>query len=627
MRGACDRIRVAAGVRRSRPLGGRGAATPWLLAAVLAALCAAPLLAQTGGRAQLRLQNGPYYAEVPIEMQVVIEGFEEEPRPEIAPERPASGGRIDVLAISPQISTSMSIVNGRMSQSRTVTWTVALELLIERPGPFELPPLEVRQGSQSLRLEGRDLVAVSLPVSEEVGVEIAIPERPVYLGQRVELGVRMTLAERLADSLGGYTLRSEIFDREEDFDFIDAEPSRGQQTLGIHSGGATLRLPASVERVAGAPRPTLAVTATRTLVPLRPGSYEIAPASLVLEEVTRWQRGLFPTDRRPAETRLHLARDLPRRLVVKELPAAGRPESFSGAVGSGFSLSVEADRSVVRVGDPITLTFTLRGDGNLENAGLPPLARAGLPAAFAAAEGIPPGILADGAKVFRVPVRVRDESVREIPPVEYSWFDPATESYRSVETAPIALSVRRGETVGAEAVVGGPARGSDPEAGERPPEGSASRPRFTLVGADLSIETDPDRLARAERDRFGGAALRLLLYALSSTIILAAVGMRARERVPPGTRERRARLARAAREVEAASRDLASPESLRSVAASLRSMQREAKAAGAPPTEGLEEFLAECEDRIYAPSRAATGAPALGERARELARKLAEAGR
>jgi hypothetical protein len=574
------------------------------------------------------MQNGPYYAEVPIEAQVVVEGFEEEPRPEVVPAEAPDGVGLQILAISPQISSSMSIVNGRMTQSRSVTWAISLQLLVDRPGPFSLPPLEVRQGARSLRLEGRDLVAVAVPISDEVAVEISIPERPVYVGQRVRIGVRMSLAERLADALGGYTLRSELFDREEDFDFIDAEPARGEQTLNVLAAGGALRLPAKVERVGGAARPTLAVTAQRTLVPLRAGTFEIAPASVVLEEVTRWQRGVFPSDRRAAETRLHLARDLPRRLVVKELPADGRPESFAGAVGGGFSLSLEADRSVVRVGDPITLTLTLRGDGNLENAGLPPLARAGLPAAFAVPEGIPPGILADGAKVFRVPVRVRDESVREIPPLAYAWFDPEVEAYRTVETAPIALSVRRGETVGAEAVVGGPAptSGAEPEGSRVPEEGSA-RPRFTLVGADLSIETDPARLGRAERDRFGGAALRLALYVLSGVLLLAAVGVRARERVPIEVRERRARLARAARAVETASRDLSTPESLRAVAAGLRALQREARAAGAVPAEGLEEFLAECEDRIYAPSRAAEGASGLGERARALAHRLVEAGR
>ena len=49
------------------------------------------------------------------------------------------------------------------------------------------------------------------------------------------------------------------------------------------------------------------------------------------------------------------------------------PPSFAGAVGRGFSLEAAADRSVVQLGDPITLTLTIRGDGNLGNVALPAL--------------------------------------------------------------------------------------------------------------------------------------------------------------------------------------------------------------------------------------------------------------
>ena len=68
----------------------------------------------------------------------------------------------------------------------------------------------------------------------------------------------------------------------------------------------------------------------------------------------------------------------PVRLEVIEVPRSGRPASFAGAVGSGFSLEVSADRSVVQVGEPITLQLHLRGDGDLSSAGLPPFDAEGL---------------------------------------------------------------------------------------------------------------------------------------------------------------------------------------------------------------------------------------------------------
>ena len=58
---------------------------------------------------------------------------------------------------------------------------------------------------------------------------------------------------------------------------------------------------------------------------------------------------------------------------VAEVPRVGRPPSFAGAVGAGYSLEVDADRSVVQLGEPIMLSFHLRGDGDLSSASLPAL--------------------------------------------------------------------------------------------------------------------------------------------------------------------------------------------------------------------------------------------------------------
>ena len=58
---------------------------------------------------------------------------------------------------------------------------------------------------------------------------------------------------------------------------------------------------------------------------------------------------------------------------VLPVPSSGRPESFAGAVGSGFSLEATADRSVVRVGDPIELKIKLTGDATMETLSLPRL--------------------------------------------------------------------------------------------------------------------------------------------------------------------------------------------------------------------------------------------------------------
>ena len=237
----------------------------------------------------------------------------------------------------------------------------------------------------------------------------------------------------------------------------------------------------------------LIVEVRRIAVPLRAGSLEIPPATLDVEEGVRFRRDLFG-GRRPTQIRKWRSTDRARRLSVKQIPADRTPESFAGAVGSGFSLTVSADRTVVKVGEPIALHFELRGDGNLETAALPRLDAEGLlpPTSFRVADGEIPGRLEDGAKRFTAMVRVLDPSVHEIPALEYSWFDPTTEQFRSTKSRPIALSVGDAQVIGA----------ADVQSGERAPESPASDLEertaraasgsgpLVLTGADLAIERD-----------------------------------------------------------------------------------------------------------------------------------------
>ena len=60
---------------------------------------------------------------------------------------------------------------------------------------------------------------------------------------------------------------------------------------------------------------------------------------------------------------------------VLPLPKAGRPENFSGAVGS-FKLWASASLKSCMVGDPITLKMTVKGDGNFDRVSSPLLTSA-----------------------------------------------------------------------------------------------------------------------------------------------------------------------------------------------------------------------------------------------------------
>jgi hypothetical protein len=295
--------------------------------------------------------------------------------------------------------------------------------------------------------------------------------------------------------------------------------------------------------------------------------------------------------------------DRARTLEVGAVPLDGRPESFAGAVGRGYSLEVSVDRSVVQVGDPITLTLTLRGEGNLETAGLPPLSAKGLldPTQFRVPAGDLHGRLEGDAKRFSAVVRVQDEEVGEIPALEYSWFDAETQSFKTTRSRPIALSVRAAEVVSAADVVSGEAE----EGRDVPSAGAAELPAaeretgavLTLTGADLAIERDVARLARGASSQPGGWTVLAGIYSFSCLLLGVAIVDRKRRAVDPAVVELRTHLKTQSKRIRAAAK-LPGREGVQEVADALCQML--AKLPEARSAE-IESFLGECDALIYAP--------------------------
>jgi len=309
---------------------------------------------------------------------------------------------------------------------------------------------------------------------------------------------------------------------------------------------------------------------------------------------------------------------------VEAVPEAGRPESFAGAVGEGFSLEVGADRSVVQVGDPITITLTLRGDGNLENASMPRLHAEGLlpEAEFRVPEGDLTGRMEGEAKVFTAVVRVLKQGVREIPALAYSWFNPQARGYETTASRPVALSVGEAELVSAADVVRAePAFPGATAEETAAPEGLPSGRSFELTGADLAIVRQSEQLLRNDHSTLRSITLPIGLYIGAALIIaLALVDRRLRSRDPVQL-ERRRRLRQEVSRVSRAGR-LPPREAAGELASALRGMR--ATAPASTPAH-LESFLGECDARSYAPEGSDPDAKLDAEfhgRALELAREI-----
>lgn len=608
-----------------------------LIAGAAWPLGAAPAAAEV--QAEVAVSRGPHYVGLPAMVRVTVAGFEEQPEPQCELVEPPEGILGKTVAVSPQVYSQIVRRNGRVFQSRSVTHVVQFAITADVAGKFRLGPLVLSQGGIRYETEPIELEFQEVPRDPNMRILLKLPKGPVYPDQRVPVEIQWWYAGEIRD-VQSLQIHSELFDK---LPFLpDGEPERGQSRMPIETAQGRIGLPATAAQRAYQERQYTVLTARRTLVPQRPGTYVLAPITATVERATEWERrGAFDDfgpggslfdqvlgGRRPRKTELSRAVGEPLELEVREFPRAGRPDSFAGAVGRGFSLEVTAGRTVVRVGDPIPLTVRLRGAGNLENASLPSLSadRGLAPEQFRWPDSEITGTLAGNVKTFQVSVRVEDEAVTEIPALAYSWFDPEAGEYRTTHSKPVALRVMPARVVSAkdvvsgrgqrdndrgEAVSGSAAQGAAPSS-DATALRSASDP---LGSADLALAIDPQQVLQP--GAANGWVLQTLLYLGGILLVAWAVSDRRRRRVPPKLRELERELAGARGRIRAAT-TLPSAEAARTAA---RELQALLALVPGGPREETARLIAECEAVAYAPGHVAAPSPSaeLLERAQALA--------
>lgn len=135
------------------------------------------------------------------------------------------------------------------------------------------------------------------------------------------------------------------------------------------------------------------------------------------------------------------------KINVKPLPTAGRPASFNGAVGH-FTMTAVADKKDLSTDDALTLKVTIAGQGNVNLLNAPPL---NIPAAF---EKYDPTLSDNidknsnplsGSRIFQYVLMPQEKGEHTLPPVEFSYFDPAANAYKTLQSSAFPLHVIAGK--------------------------------------------------------------------------------------------------------------------------------------------------------------------------------------
>lgn len=177
------------------------------------------------------------------------------------------------------------------------------------------------------------------------------------------------------------------------------------------------------------------------LYPQKTGKLNIEPLTLNISvEVPGNRRDIFGN--RFYETVDKVVAAGNRTIEVKALPEDGKPAGFTGAVGKNLGLQVTADKTELRATESLQLTVEVTGQGNLKLFDLPPLT---VPASMEQyepeyVEKVNTSLSGMQGSIFNTYTLVpQTRGKYPIPPVNFSYFDLDSQSYRTLTSEEIMI--------------------------------------------------------------------------------------------------------------------------------------------------------------------------------------------
>ena len=142
------------------------------------------------------------------------------------------------------------------------------------------------------------------------------------------------------------------------------------------------------------------------------------------------------------------------KIQVEPLPS-GQPDSFKGAVGE-YSFEAKLNSTTVKSNEPLTLNLNVSGTGNIKLLEMPEI---NLPNGFEKYEPklneqINRGGRVSGSKTGEFLFVPRVVGVREIPPIEFSFFNPEKKKYVTLKSDPFKIDIKPADKQASTEVVG-----------------------------------------------------------------------------------------------------------------------------------------------------------------------------
>ena len=339
-------------------------------------------------------------------------------------------------------SSSIQIINGRMTQKVEITYLFYYQISINKEGTFTFPALVFNHGGKSYSSKPFPITVTKEPVkSKDISIFIRLNKKRIYKGEQGILTAEVAKKPRAQVNLTNEGFMSIIDNIEKTFG----------KTFSINRLFLD-KVAQSQKRIRGEIYQVF--TLSFSVVPLKAGNITLPPVPFQYEELKQVQgrrRDIFDdffgggffggNVQRIAKTAYS------NRLTINVKPLPQPPDDFTGAVGT-FSLDASISENTVPAGEAVTLGIVLRGSsrpGNMADIKLPALDdfEVFTPEKQTSVDTTAQGI--STRKKFKYLLIPREKGEKSIPPIAWTYFDPGKGTYKTLSTDPMTLTVTKGK--------------------------------------------------------------------------------------------------------------------------------------------------------------------------------------
>ena len=379
------------------------------------------------------------------------------------PNVPTPGGADFVVISGPSQSSSIQIINGAMTASKTVKWRLAPT----RTGKLEIKPVifkyrrktygtnpivitvtdkgkTIAPGQRSRPTPGSEQKSFKSKTDSELYLKAVPSKTTVYRGEEIDVSFDL------------YYKNVKTFSRKKLPDaqsfWMEEFPTTSNPAVATEVINGIVYKKASIQRLA--------------FFPTKTGELTIDPMIIDCEVMVPRQRrrslfddffdDSFFRDSFFGSTRVITVASRQIKVNVKPLPEEGKPSNFSGAVGK-YSIQSSIDTLVTTQDQALTLKYKISGMGNINAVKLPEL---DFPKSV---EVFEPKIerkinnkknKIQGSVIYEYVLIPRRAGDITIPALSFSYFDPSQEKYRRAVSKAFNIKVHHQEKLFASQSLG-----------------------------------------------------------------------------------------------------------------------------------------------------------------------------